>query len=156
MGPYTLDWAAFRPELESQDRNDRQILFLDFDGETIDATEFFGFGNSVANLSPLSSFLAGWGLAAADEDAVIDAITATVAENYRDVGLLGNNGDRSVDGVDGNYEIEIITSRDSTDPFGFPLDPFGSANVSRVIVGGTVAIAPMQPRTRPATPLREV
>ena len=138
VGPYTLDLAAFRPELESQDRSDRQILFLDFDGETIDATEVFGFGNSVANLSPLSSFLAGWGLAAADEDAVIDAITATVAENYGDVGLFGNNGDRTVDGVDGNYEIEIITSRDSTDLFGFPLDPFGSANVSRVIVGGTI------------------
>ena len=50
----------------------------------------------------------------------------------------GNNGDFETDGIDGHYDIEIVTSRDSTDAFGFPLDPFGSANVSRVIVGGTI------------------
>ena len=137
-GAYTLNLRAFRPELESQPRRNQQILFLDFDGETIDATDVFGFGNPVADLSPLSSFLEGWGLTAADEDAVIDAISAAVQENFADVGLLGNNFDFETDGIDGHYGIEIVTSRDSTDSFGFPLDLFGSQNVSRVIVGGTI------------------
>jgi hypothetical protein len=138
VGFYAAQLAVFRPELESQQRNDRQILFLDFDGETIDAANVFGFGNSTANLSPLSAFLDGWGLTADDEDAVIDAITTSISENYRDIGLFGNNGDRVTDGVDGHYEIEILTSRDSTDSFGFPLDPFGLPNVSRIIIGGTI------------------
>ena len=54
-GPYLMDLQVFRTELEQQNRRDHQILFLDFDGETIDATQIFGFGNPNANLSPLSS-----------------------------------------------------------------------------------------------------
>ncbi|MCH7751227.1 MAG: DVUA0089 family protein [Planctomycetes bacterium] len=131
-GSYTLNLRVFRPELESQLRRNHQILFLDFDGQTINT-----FG-STANLSPLSAFLAGWGLTASDEDAVIDAITAVVQENFDDVGLIGNNGDFETNGIDGQYGIEVVTSRDSTDAFGFPLDLFSSSNVSRVIVGGTI------------------
>ena len=135
-GPYDLNLRVFRPELESQQRTDHQILFLDFDGETLD-TSIFGLPGQ-RTLSPLSAFLDGWELDADDESAVIDAIVAAVEENFTDVGLIGNNGDRITDGIDGHYQIEIINSRDHSDPFGFPLDPFGGTNVSRVIVGGTI------------------
>ena len=61
---------------------------------------------------------------------MIDAIIAVVEENFADIGLIGNNGDFGSDGIDGHYDIEIVNSRDSADPFGSP-------NVSRVIIGGT-------------------
>ena len=62
-GAYTANLRVFRPVLESQQRGNHQILFLDFDGETINAqtTCLCGFGNSVANLSPLSGFLTDCG-----------------------------------------------------------------------------------------------
>src|SRR5262249_52817956 len=60
---------------------------------------------------------------------------ATVAENLaEDVsGVLGvgKNGDFQITGRAGEFQIEILNSRDHADPFG--LYP----NVSRVIIGGT-------------------
>jgi hypothetical protein len=131
-GSYTLEVRLFRPVLEQQGVGNTQILFLDFDGATINALALFGPpGNASATLSPLSSFLPAWGLTAGDENAVIDAILASIDENFNDVGLVGNNGNFVVSGIDGEYAIEVQNSRDHPDPFGQP-------NVSRVIVGGTV------------------
>ncbi|MCA9078759.1 MAG: hypothetical protein KDA93_27290 [Planctomycetaceae bacterium] len=129
-GSYEMNLRLFRPVLEAEPAGTDQILFLDFDGATIDPSIFGGpFGPRV--LSPLSAFLPGWGLTPADEDAVIDAIVASVTESFEDVGLIGNNGDFDTDGIPGNYGITILNSRDHADPFGNP-------NVSRVIVGGTI------------------
>ena len=138
VGQYDVETAIFRPVLESEDRNTRQVLFLDFDGASINAQELFGLGNAEAQLAPMSSYLANWGLSQADEDAVIDAVVAVVQENFDDIRERGENGDRSSDGIDGHFDIEIVTSRDSQDALGFDFDPFGAANVSRVIVGGSV------------------
>ncbi|HEY1381676.1 MAG TPA: pre-peptidase C-terminal domain-containing protein [Gemmataceae bacterium] len=137
---YTLQLRAFRPALEQQPVFSHQVLFLDFDGANVNAQETFAwlpFGNPDAHLSPLASFLPSWGLTAADESRVIDAVTATVAENLAaDVsGVLGRglNGDFTVTGRAGDFQIEILNSRDIADPFGvYP-------NVSRVIIGGTSA-----------------
>ena len=86
-----------------------------------------------AILSPLSAFLPNFGLSAEDEDAVIDAILATVEENLsQDLRELGNNGDFDQGQGLGDFEITILNSRDHPDRFGSP-------NVSRVIVGGTIA-----------------
>ncbi len=138
VGAYEMDVASFRPYLETQERGTRQVLFLDFDGETISANDLFGVGAEVAPLSPLVDFLGNWGLTQADEDAVIDSIVATVRENFAEVGLQGNNGDRATDGIDGHFQLDVLTSRDFVDAQGFPYDPFGEAHVSRVIVGGTI------------------
>ena len=129
-GNYELEVEVYRPVLEAEVIGTQQILFLDFDGETFDGA-IFGGPSIMRTLSPLSSFLAGWGLTGADESAVIDAIVAAVTENFDDV-RLGNNGDRDASGVHGEYDIEILNSRDHPDPFGQP-------HVSRVIVGGTIA-----------------
>src|SRR5262245_17288677 len=142
---YNLQLRAFRPALEEQPVFNHQVLFLDFDGATLTPDDFpvhpdrQDLNNEVnpnATLSPLSSFLGAFGLTAADESAVIDAIVATVAENYaQDVsGVLGvgKNGDFQITGQAGEFQIEILNSRDHADPFG--LYP----NVSRVIIGGTV------------------
>jgi Ca2+-binding RTX toxin-like protein len=136
VGPYQAELRVFRPILEQQPAFTRQVLFLDFDGATLDTSIFERSGRPNSTLSPLSAFLPRWGLGAADEDAVIDAIIATVAENFaQDVsGVLGRglNGDFLITGQAGDFQIEILNSRDHADPFGF------YPNVSRVIVGGTI------------------
>lgn len=130
---YTVQLRLFRPGLQDEVLGTHQTLFVDFDGALINAQAIFGTGNPNANLSPLSAFLAGWGLTAADEDAVIDAILAVVAENIDDdVAALGANGDFEATGIHGQFDVEILNSRDHPDPFGQP-------NVSRLIVGGTIA-----------------
>ena len=141
---YNLQLRVFRPALEQQPVFSHQVLFLDFDGATLTPEDFPArpgrddLNNEVnpnATLSPLSSFLDDFGLTAADESPVIDAIVATVAENMAaDIsGVLGvgKNGDFKITGRAGEFQIEILNSRDHADPFG--LYP----NVSRVIVGGT-------------------
>ncbi|MEO1498334.1 MAG: Ig-like domain-containing protein, partial [Planctomycetota bacterium] len=131
-GAYDLDLRLHRPVLEQEPLGTSQTLFLDFDGATFDTSVFGGPG--VRTLSPLDSFIAGWGLdPIADRDAVIDAIVASVEENLStDIRATGINGDFDATGVGGQFDIEILNSRDHTDPFGEP-------NVSRVIVGGTTA-----------------
>ncbi len=130
VGAYDLELRLFRPVLEAEPVGTEQILFLDFDGAIIDPSIFGGPAGPVA-LSPLSSFLAGWGLTPGDESAVIDAIVASVTENFADIGLIGLNGDYDTSLSPGDYGIEILNSRDHADPFGDP-------NVSRVIIGGTI------------------
>lgn len=119
-GSYTLDVSAHRSVFENS--GTQQTLFIDFDGATLDPGIFGGTPGS-ATLSPLSSFLTGWGLTAGDEDAVIDAIMASMEESITaDLAALNNP----------NFSVALLNSRDHADPFGQP-------NVSRVVVGGTIA-----------------
>ncbi len=137
-GTYPLQLFLFRPPIESEPAGTTQTLFIDFDGAAFDLRETFGvssFSSGVSSLSPLSAFLGDWGLQPSDEDAVIDAILATVEEKLLDdLRALGLNGDRSVSGIDGEFDLLILNSRDHADPWGQP-------NVSRVVVGGTNAEA---------------
>ena len=108
-GAYEVTLEAHRPE-EHQGRNEVQTLFLDFDGARVNTNVFGGPGT--VQLSPLSSFLAGWGLTPADEDAVIDAIVATVEENVRaDLAQRGGNP---------RFAVRVRNSRDNADTFGQP------------------------------------
>lgn len=119
-GAYGVQLRAFRPPLDSAGIGVHQKIFIDFDGATVDRAVVGGIGTST--LSPLSAFLANWGLISTDESAVISSILATVVENIQtDVGGAGLNP---------NFQVEILNSRDDA-------DPFGTANVSRVVVGGT-------------------
>ncbi len=131
QGSYTLWIRSRRPRFESEPIPSAQVIFLDFDGADLNVFDTFGFGPTLATLSPLSSFLSKWGLQATDEDAVIDAIIAAVAEKLDDLRLAGLNGDRDSDSTAGHFDYELRNSRD--DP-----DSFGLRNVSRVIIGGTV------------------
>jgi len=122
-GTYGLHLRVFRPPLEEVDTPERQVLFLDFDGATLDMS-IFGLPG-VSTLSPLSSFLTDWGLGGGSESAVIDAIIAATEENLKtDIVFPGGNNE--------DFNIEIQNSRDHPDPFGMP-------NVSRIIIGGTIA-----------------
>ncbi len=118
-GPYELLLEAYRPG--TQGERVAQTIYLDFDGARLN-TNIFG-GPGVRTLSPLSSFLAGWGLPASAEDAVIDAIIAEVRENIRQ--------DLIDYGLNDQVAVKILNSRDNR-------DQFGRENISRVIVGGTI------------------
>jgi hypothetical protein len=118
-GGYDITVEAYRPRLDT----DRpvQTLFLDFDGARVN-TNIFG-GPGVRQLSPLRAFLGGWGLRNSDLNPLIDRIVATVRENVAD--------DMVAAGLNPNFRIRILNSRDHR-------DVFGQDNVSRVIVGGTI------------------
>ncbi len=130
-GNYSMTMRAFRPYLESQPVGTKQILYLDFNGEDIPRRTFVPALTGTARLSSLSTFLAGWNLSPADENRVIDSIIENVA--YRFTGTIpttGTNGHYSRTGTPGQFDLQILNSRDHGDVWGQP-------NVSRVIVGGT-------------------
>jgi hypothetical protein len=122
-GAYTLELRVFRPGLESEPEDAKQILFVDFNGATINPV-IFGGPNSNRALSPLSSFLPGWGLVAGDLNDVIDAILSSIEESI--------NEDCEAFGLNPNFGVDIRNSRDNA-------DPFGQSYVSRLIVGGTIS-----------------
>ena len=121
VGGYQIRAVLRRPERE-QEPLQAQTLFVDFDGAEID-TSIFG-GPGVVELSPLSRFLRRWGLTRADEGALIDATMAVVEENVR--------ADLVASGGNARFAVTILNSADHP-------DPFGADNVSRLIVGGTIA-----------------
>jgi hypothetical protein len=134
-GKYKLDLVVARPGLEKEPVGTRQILFLDFDGATVNFTQFAGDEvTGTKRLAPLSSFLTDWGLSPADENAVIDGVMAKVtAKLSAYVRGNGLNGDFALTGIPGQFDIEIRNSRDHPDEFG------KNRFVSRVVVGGTEA-----------------
>jgi hypothetical protein len=75
-------------------------------------------------LSPFSAFVAKWGLTNADRDALIDAVVAGVTESIKQ--------DMIDSGLNSRFKLKILNSKDDPDPWGKP-------NVSRVVVGGTIA-----------------
>jgi Ca2+-binding RTX toxin-like protein len=137
VGAYEASVRLMRPALEEQPVYSHQVVFVDFDGAVFDAEATFvnSGAKTEAFFAPLSAFLERWGLTANDESAVIDAIlsnlTQSIAQDISGVVGRGNNGDFLISGRAGEFQIEILNSRDHADPFG--LYP----NVARVIVGGT-------------------
>jgi hypothetical protein len=117
---YDITVEAYRPVL--QGARPVQTLFLDFDGGRVNTGVFGGTGN--VTLSPFSTFLAKWGIPRAQEDAVIDAVVASVTENIRQ--------DLIDSGLNTRFRLRVLNSKDHA-------DPWGQANVSRIVVGGTIA-----------------
>lgn len=131
LGDYRLELRVARSALDSEPGDERQVVFVDFDGAIVDARSFGGLDPAAA-LSPLSAYLAGWGLGPADEGPLIDAILAVVRDNLADdVRLRGANGDAAASGLPAEFAIEVWSSRDHP-------DPGMAANVARVVVGGSI------------------
>ncbi|MDH3302949.1 MAG: hypothetical protein OES24_20810 [Acidimicrobiia bacterium] len=131
IAEYEGELRVVRSGLAPQRNRGQQIIFLDFDGATVSG-DTWGTGVD-ANLSPLSAFLAGWGLGPADEDDVIDATIDAVIETLdHDLRVLdGRNGDRDATNRGTEFDVEVLNSRDHGDRWGDP-------NVSRVVIGGTI------------------
>ncbi len=118
---YTLNVRRFRPVLEAEPAGTKQILYLDFEGGTINRN-IFGLGiPGSARLSPTRDFLQAYGLQDTQEALFIDSIVSDVKEKFERLGVSTTNP---------NFGIEIRNSKDHVDPWGLP-------NVSRVIIGGT-------------------
>jgi hypothetical protein len=115
-GNYDVTLEVYRPGPVT--KGQVQTIFLDFDGARLN-TGIFG-GPGIRTLSPLSAFLGRWGIPASQQDALINRIVATTTENLK----------RDFAGQ--NIAVNILNSRDHADPFGQP-------NVSRLVVGGTIA-----------------
>jgi len=118
-GAYDITVEAYRPALQGATPN--QTLFLDFDGARVNTGIFGGPGQR--DLTPFAAFLASWGLTRAQEDDVIDAVTDRVAENIK--------RDLIASGLNPKFKLKITNSKDNA-------DNFGKANVSRIVVGGTI------------------
>ncbi len=119
-GAYDITVEGYRPPL--QGAKPTQTLFLDFDGARINTGPWGGIGN--VTLSSFSAFTARWGLTNADRDTLIDLVTAAVTENLKQ--------DMVASGLNSRFKLKVLNSKD--DP-----DPWGQANVSRIVVGGTIA-----------------
>ena len=136
-GPYQGELRVARSGLADQRTRGQQTIFLDFDGAAVSPSIFGGPSDAEPvppqDLSPLSAFLAAWGLEPGDEDALIDATIDSVIENLdADLRVLdGRNGDRDASRRGGEFDIEILNSRDHG-------DRWGDENVSRIVIGGTI------------------
>lgn len=123
-GKYAAQLRLRDPSLAAEPNGTRQILFLDFDGATVDGKVLFGDGgNPNATLSPFKTFLAKWNVPAAKEDEIIKAIVANVQQQF----------DQLLAPVRPAVDIQILNSKEHSDEFGS--NPY----VSRVIIGGTIA-----------------
>lgn len=127
-GAYSLKLRAFRNTIESEPVGTKQIIFLDFNGQTFNAG-VFGVPITV-RIPSLMDTVEQYGFLRSDENVIIDGIIAGIKENYQ--GTLpgsGTNGYFSADGRPGSFDIEFQNSRDHA-------DPWANKNVSRVIIGG--------------------
>jgi hypothetical protein len=119
-GDYILQARWFRNVFESRPLGDRQFIWLDFSGPTINAATLFG-GNAVADLSPMVDFLPNWGLGPGDMSAVVNAIM--------------DNVEAKLDALAAENPKFQYTLRNS---YQHTLAP-GTSDVTRIIVGGTIA-----------------
>jgi hypothetical protein len=119
-GRYDVLIEVYRPGLELDTSPSVQTVFLDFDGARLNTGVWGGPG--VRTLSPLSSFLARWGLERSQERELVGKIAAAVRENI--------SRDLVEKGLNPNVAVRVLSSADVA-------DPFGRANVARVVVGGT-------------------
>ena len=117
-GAYTATLEDYRP---GGSRPIQQTIFLDLNGQRLN-TGIFG-GRGVTTLSPLDAFLPAWGLTAADRPALVKALVAQVERAVK--------ADLIASGLSKRVAVKVVTSDEVK-------DPFGTAGVTRVIVGGTI------------------
>ncbi len=118
-GRYDVTAEVYRPGSEGEKV---QTLYLDFDGARLN-TNIFG-GPGVRTLSPMRSFLGGWGLTNDDYEPLAREIIRSVTENVQ--------RDLRRSGVDPDTRVRIRNSLDHRDTFG------KQEHVSRIIIGGTI------------------
>ncbi|NOY73822.1 MAG: hypothetical protein GXP14_15900 [Gammaproteobacteria bacterium] len=120
-GSYEAIFEVYRAGLEDEPRGSVQTIFLDFDGARVQTSVFDGPGQR--DFTGLAAFLGGWGLRSDDEDSLIDAIVKVVKENLHD--------DLKRRGLNEKFGVKVFDSRN-------PYIEFGSDQVSRVVIGGTI------------------
>ncbi len=128
FGAYSLGLKAYRPTIEKMAIGATQKVFVDFNGATVDLATF-GLPLGTGRLSPMTNYFAQAGLQRSDEALFVQTFMNYLKENFDDLATTGNNGRRSLTGVNGQFDIEFTNSFEHPDP-GF--DPM----VTRLIVSG--------------------
>ncbi|HEY9417734.1 MAG TPA: hypothetical protein VIQ30_23495, partial [Pseudonocardia sp.] len=114
-GTYQADLGIFRPPADATP----QKIVLEFGGATVEPKKFGVESASTpakATLSPLSKFMRGLGLTAADQPALMAKVVDTFRKNMSDVS---------------GGQVDVISS---TSP---GASNFGQPGVSRVVIGGS-------------------
>ncbi|MBU6172382.1 MAG: tandem-95 repeat protein, partial [Planctomycetes bacterium] len=137
---YQLSLRTYRPTIEQEPIGTKQKIYLDFDGSFF-RNDVFGLGqlanpvrpSQTVRVAPFANVLPQLGLAATDEPALIRNISNRVEQKLRfQLARDSNNGFYGQTGVPGDFDIEITNSLDGQDIWGQP-------NVSRVMIGGSLA-----------------
>jgi large repetitive protein len=128
---YQMALKAYRPTLEKQAIGTVQKVFVDFNGATLNLATFGSSAPFIGTtrLSPLTNYFAQAGLQPQDEVTFIRTFMAYLQENFDDLAFTGGNGRRSLDGINGHFDIEFLNSLDHP-------DPGSAANVTRLIISG--------------------
>ena len=115
-GTYQADLGIFRPPANAAP----QKIVLEFGGATVDPKKF-GMESTTtpaqAKLSPLSTFMVGFGLKPADQPALMAKVADTFRKNMSD--------------AMGGGQIDVTTAATPA------TSNFGQPGVSRVVIGGT-------------------
>ena len=121
QGEYAMVIQGARPGHERPGARGVETIFVDFDGGTYYPSRDIEGTADTTYLSPLRDFLPRWGLAAADESAVVDAFMSTLRRVLRDALR------QDVPGMAG-LDVVLLNSRDHADP---------GPGVNRLVVAGT-------------------
>lgn len=134
---YTTGLRVYRPVSESLAVGDVPILYLDFEGDVIDAN--FGGedapGNNFIRIPSLAESLGILGVELGDDRTANRLIQSIVDETIRifeDLVQTGSNGDFEVTANPGDYGIRILNSRDH-----FGQISTNDPRVTRMMIGGT-------------------
>ena len=135
VGSYVLNLRTYRPPMEQETVGTAQTLFLDFDGATIRSeiinVDLITGVPGTLRVPGIGNYIAALGLEPDDEAALIDEVVKRTTDKLEIlIASTANNGYFQRTGRAGDFDITILNSKDHA-------DPFGAANVSRVIIGGT-------------------
>ncbi len=138
-GNYTLGLRVYRPVTESLSVGDAQILYLDFDGDIVDANLITSTQPvpvpGVIRIPSLAESLNVLGLPIGDTvttNRLIDDIVDNTIRIFEDITRTGSNGDYEATSNPGEYGLRILNSRDHKNQISFA-DP----RVTRMLIGGT-------------------
>ena len=104
------------------EKGESQIVFLDFDGATLNGLPFNGINENIT-LSGLSHFLESFELQTNDETQLTQEIVSVFTNHFEPLLNTLSDGDKP--------KLTILNSLEHD-------DTFGDKNVSRIIIGGTI------------------
>ena len=119
-GAYRMVVQGARPGHERPGGQAVQTIYVEVGGGTYYPSRELSGTRDTTQLTPLRAFLPRWGLTAADENAVVDAVLETLGRVLR-------NDLRALPGM-GTLDLRILNDRDHDDP---------GPGVNRLILAGT-------------------
>ncbi len=137
-GAYQIGLRAYRPLTEQLEVGDAQIVYLDFNGDVIDANLLGGSG--FIRIPSLLETLPLIGLEAGDVEAanlIIEQVVNQVIDVFEDLSVTGQNGDFVESGIPGDFGIRILNSRDHAG-----LIPLNDPRLTRIFIGGDETTIP--------------